>query len=98
MARSDPKTMHTLEYGATAFLIAQQTGCYWGASSGWLDPDWPWRGIFDWKVGAPLGNATRVNAYTWTRRFQHANVSVDTKVGVSEVAFEGGGEVIVGRR
>ena len=96
VARSDPKTMHSLEYGAMGFLIAQASGCYWGASSGWLDPDWPWRGIFDWKVGPPLGNATRINSYTWTRAFQHANVTVNTKVGKSELVFEG--DTYYGRR
>jgi hypothetical protein len=90
VARSDPKTMHSLEYGALGFLIAQAHHCYWGASSGWLDSDWPWRGILDWKVGAPLGNATRVGSFAWSRRFEHANVSVDTKAGLAEVAWEGG--------
>ena len=90
VARSDPKTMHSLEYGALGFLIAQAQHCYWGASSGWLDADWPWRGILDWRVGAPLGNATRSGSFAFARRFEHANVSVDTHAGVASVAWEGG--------
>ena len=90
VARSDPKAMHSLEYGALGFLIAQASHCYWGASSGWLDADWPWRGILDWKVGAPLGSASRSSSYVWARRFEHANVTVDTKAGLALLAWEGG--------
>ena len=89
VARSDPKTMHSLEYGALGFLIAQGQHCYWGASSGWLDADWPWRGILDWKVGAPLGSASRTGSFAWTRRFEHANVTVDTKAGLATLAMGG---------
>jgi hypothetical protein len=90
VARSDPRTMHTLEYGAAGFLIAQGAHCYWGASTGWLDVDWPWRGIDDWRVGAPLGPAQRSGRYAWARRFAAANVTVDTEKGWAVLAFADG--------
>ena len=56
IARADPKLLpkHSLEYPACAFLIAQGPYCYFGASTGWLDPDWAWHGEYDWQVGAPV--------------------------------------------
>jgi hypothetical protein len=97
VARSDPRNMHTLEYGAAGFLVAQGSHCYWGASTGWLDPDWPWRGIFDWRVGTPLGPAQRSGRFAWTRRFTAANVSVNTEKGWAELAFADG-RVVRGSR
>ena len=97
VARSAVGSMHSLQYGAIGFLIAQGPGCYWGASSGWLDADWAWRGIDDWAVGAPLGPAAKTGAFTWARAFVHANASVDVHAGTASLALADG-RVLVGRR
>lgn len=85
IARSQIGTVKTLEYPAAAFLIAQGPYCYWGASSGWVDPDWSWKGEYDWDVGAPLGPAVEVNTFVWTRSFTKANVTVDLKTARGKI-------------
>ena len=77
VARTDVKSVKTLEYPAAAFLIAQGALCYWGASSGWLDADAQWHGEYEWSVGAPLGPAVQLGAYVFERKFERATVSVD---------------------
>lgn len=62
VARSDPKLLRnesTLEYPACAFLIAQGPYCYFGVSTGWLDPNWTWHREYEWRVGAPVAAAVR---------------------------------------
>jgi hypothetical protein len=87
VARTQVGSVHTLEYPAAAFLVAQGPFCYWGASSGWTDADWAWHGEYDYAVGAPLGPAIRTGAYSWTRAFAKANVSVDTEKGLGAVSM-----------
>jgi hypothetical protein len=55
-------------YPAIGFLIVQSSHSYWGASSGWVDSDWQWRGIFDWKPGPPLGAATQTSEYASNKK------------------------------
>lgn len=81
IARSEVGSVHTLEYPAIGFLIAQGPGCYWGASSGWLDENWKWIGIDDWVVGKPLSVANRTGTYSWSRSFEHANATIDVHAG-----------------
>jgi hypothetical protein len=93
VARSQVGTMHTLEYGAIGFLIAQERGCFWGASSGWLDKNQVWSGIDLWDVGAPLGAAVEASAGVWTRAFARANATVDTRAGTASLRTAAGGWV-----
>ena len=81
VSRADQKSLPhgSIEYAACAFLIAQGPFCYFGASTGWLDPDWAWHGEYDWRVGAPLRPARRESQYRWSRDFENANVTVDTR-------------------
>ena len=81
VARSAVGSVHTLEYPAIGFLIAQGDFCYWGASSGWLDGDWKWIGIDDWQAGKPLSIANRTGTYSWSREFEHANATIDVHAG-----------------
>ena len=86
VVRSDPRRLqnsssltYPLTYPVCAFLIAQGPYCYFGASTGWLDPDWVWHAVYEWKVGAPIAAAIRRSEYVWTREFAAANITVDTK-------------------
>lgn len=87
IARTQIGTVKTLEYPAAAFLIAQGPFCYWGASSGWVDADWSWKGEYDWNVGSPLGPAIEVNTFIWTRAFTKANVTVNLKTATGNIYF-----------
>ena len=97
VARSAVGTMHTLQYGAIGFLVAQGLHCYWGASSGWLDSNWAWSGIDTWRVGAPLGVARRESTYVWTRAFANANATIDVAAGVAHLTTSAG-VFVEGRR
>jgi hypothetical protein len=90
VARSAVPKHGSLVYHAAGFLVAQGAHCYWGASAGWLDADWAWRGEYDWNVGEPAAPATRAGAYAWHRVFARANVSIDVHAGVAEVTWANG--------
>jgi hypothetical protein len=90
IARSAVPKHGSLVYHAAGFLVAQGAHCYWGASAGWLDADWAWRGEYDWNVGEPAAPATRAGAYAWHRVFARANVSIDVHAGVAEVTWANG--------
>jgi len=98
IARTETGSVHTLEYPAIGFLIAQSEGSYWGASSGWLDPNWKWVGIDDWDVGAPVAPAQRTGTYTWERAFAKANATIDVHAGRASLTLTATGETIVGAR
>ena len=80
----------SLIYPACAFLIAQGPYCYFGASSGWTDAGWQWHGEYDWVVGTPVAPATQDSAYTWSRGFAHANVTIDVKASHCSLRFHNG--------
>eukprot|EP00039_Didymoeca_costata_P024087 m.9236 g.9236 ORF g.9236 m.9236 type:complete len:398 (-) comp4029_c0_seq1:44-1237(-) len=79
IARTATGMCHTLVYPAAAFLIAQGSHCYWGASSGWLDSNIDWHGEYSWDLGAPKAPPKRQTYYLWTREFEKGNVTVDVK-------------------
>eukprot|EP00040_Diaphanoeca_grandis_P008465 m.45340 g.45340 ORF g.45340 m.45340 type:complete len:140 (-) comp19944_c0_seq1:26-445(-) len=83
VVRSDPKYLphQSVEYAACAFLIAQGPYCYFGVSTGWLDSEWSWHGEYSWKVGKPLAPPVRSSQFVFARRFENANVTVDTTAG-----------------
>jgi hypothetical protein len=97
IARSVVGSVHTLEYPAIGFLIAQGDFCYWGASAGWLDPDWKWIGIDDWIVGHPLSAANRTSAYVWSRAFEHANATIDVHAGRATLSMSNSQTIIAMR-
>lgn len=79
IARSDPRLFNDLNYPACAFLVAQDEFCYFGVSTGWLDPDWVWHPQYTWKVGKPLGRANRTSTYKWTRQMTNATLTLDVE-------------------
>ena len=60
------------------------------ASSGWVDSNWAWNDHYDWRFGAPLALAVRTGHYTWERRFESANVSINTEAGSGVVNLASG--------
>lgn len=77
-----------IEFSVATYLIVADAGTTLSISSDWYDGNFCWRPEWDVDFGAPLGNATRTSAHSWTRNFTRANVAVDVgqaRVGVVEL-------------
>lgn len=76
-----------LEFIVAAYLIVQapSLGTTLSLSNNWYDGDFCWHPEWDVDFGAPLGEATRISAYSWTRNYTKATVFVDVSSYSGEV-------------